>query len=93
MIQFNSSMIYCDTLRFYHDTSMCTSFLKSEIIITAYTVCIKQLKYYASQELLLKDIIIFAVVDNDFALAQELGKSEHEDQEQKQFEALQVCVK
>lgn len=37
-------------------------------------------------------IIIFAVVDNDFALAQELGKSEHEDQEQKQFEALQVCV-
>lgn len=38
-------------------------------------------------------IIIFAVVDNDFALAQELGKSEHEDQEQKQFEALQVCVK
>lgn len=48
---------------------------------------------YASQELLLKRyIIIFAVVDNDFALAQELGKSEHEDQEQKQFEALQVCV-
>lgn len=37
-------------------------------------------------------IIIFAVVDNDFALAQELGKSEHEDQEQKQFEALQVFV-
>lgn len=36
---------------------------------------------------------MFAVVDNDFALAQELGKSEHEDQEQKQFEALQVCVK
>ncbi|XP_022292437.2 uncharacterized protein LOC111103444 [Crassostrea virginica] len=30
------------------------------------------------------------VVDNDFALAQELGKSEHEDQEQKQFEALQA---
>lgn len=52
MIQFNSSMIYCDTLRLYHDTSMCTSFLKSEIIITAYTVCIKQLQYYASQELL-----------------------------------------
>lgn len=33
-----------------------------------------------------------AVVDNDFALAQELGKSEHEDQEQKQFEALQVRI-
>ena len=32
------------------------------------------------------------MVDNDFALAQELGKSEHEDQEQKQFEALQVCI-
>lgn len=59
MIQFNSSMIYCDTLRFYHDTSMCTSFLKSEIIITVYTVCIKQLKYYASQELLLKDTSLY----------------------------------
>lgn len=59
MIQFNSSMIYCDTLRFYHDTSMCTSFLKSEMIITAYTVCIKQLKYYASQELLLKDTSLY----------------------------------
>lgn len=59
MIQFNSSMIYCDTLRLYYDTSMCTSFLKSEIIITAYTVCIKQLKYYASQELLLKDTSLY----------------------------------
>ncbi|XP_061176566.1 zinc finger-containing ubiquitin peptidase 1-like isoform X2 [Saccostrea echinata] len=30
------------------------------------------------------------VVENDFALAQELGKSEYEDQEQRQFEALQT---
>lgn len=67
---------------------MCTSFLKSVIIIS-----FKQLKYYASRIAIKRFIIIFAVVDNDFALAQELGKSEHENQEQKQFEALQVCVK
>lgn len=72
---------------------MCTSFLKSVIIINIHTVCFKQLKYYASRIAIKRFIIIFAVVDNDFALAQELGKSEHENQEQKQFEALQVCVK
>ena len=42
--------------------------------------------------LLMRYCAFVAVVDNDFALAQELGKSEHEDQEQKQFEALQVCI-